>query len=270
MKRLVTINVILLLLHLAAAVNCQDAPSIDCDKYIEAAEKGAKHHLTYYNAACCFALAGNMDEAFLYLDTAIAKGYKDFVWLKQDPDFYAIHFDPKWETIVNKCAAAQQEYMKAINAELYTMYEADQSDRAGEMDELDWTVIVDRDEKRRRRTWEMIEVGELKVADDYFHAAMILQHGNDTIDYKMAHELASKADELGSNHFAAKWLSAAAWDRYLWQCGRPQWYGTQFQMLDGKWTIEPIDSAAVTGEERLEMGVPTLSESRLRATEMNK
>ena len=60
-----------------------------------------------------------------------------------------------------------------------------------------------------------------------------------------------KATELDPDLAVARWLAAAAKDRYLWNVDKPQIYGTQFRRIDdGTWTLEPIDESAVTDEER--------------------
>jgi hypothetical protein len=149
------------------------------------------------------------------------------------------------------------------------MYQEDQGDRSAD-DKINWEVVSKRDEQRRQRVKEMLAAGEVKSKDDYFHAAMIFQHGSNPADYETAHKLALKAAELDPNFTTAKWLSAASKDRYLWSIGKPQIYGTQYKMVDDKWTLDPIDTTAVTDEERAKMGVPPLAEARKRADEMNK
>jgi len=116
---------------------------------------------------------------------------------------------------------------------------------------------------------EILAAGDVKAADDYFHAAMVLQHGQGPEDYKLAHELALKASELDADHSTARWLAAAAKDRYLHSIGEPQIYGTQFRKVDGKWTLEPIDESAVTDEERARWGVPPLASAKEREKAMN-
>jgi hypothetical protein len=112
----------------------------------------------------------------------------------------------------------------------------------------------------------------LKVADDYYNAALILQHGSTAEDYELAHQLAKRAVELKSDHAGARWLAGAAKDRSLWAQNKPRIYGTQFQKFtaDGPNTMEPFDRDAVTDEERQEAGVRTLAESERRLEDMNK
>lgn len=164
-----------------------------------------------------------------------------------------------------------QEPEEGDNAELRRMYEEDQADRSQPHDQMNWEEISERDRQHRERVTEMLEAGLVKTANDHWHAAMIFQHGGTPEDAKKAHELAKKATELNPEHRNARWLSAAAWDRYKMYLGEPQWYGTQFRRgEDGIWYLYDVDENAVTDEERKAMGVPTLEESRQQAAEMNE
>ena len=150
------------------------------------------------------------------------------------------------------------------------MYQEDQGDRLDSDGELDWARINERDAQHRERARALLDSGLVKSSDDYYHAAMIFQHGHDSASYVLARELALTAVRLDSTNSIARWLAAAAQDRYLWSIGKPQWYGTQFHQLDGNWTIDPIDTTAVTDEERRLWNVPALAEARHRAEEMNE
>ncbi len=228
-------------------------------------EIGARNPLIFYNAACCCAQAGGIDQAFLYLDTAIAKGYRDVTWLQKDSDLTSLHSDDRWQEIIRKCEAAAEEFFLANNRELARLKDEDQADREQER----WDGMGARDAQRLSRVMEMLEDGQVQSAHDHFNAATILQHGDDSTDYLLAHELALKAAELDSTVSIFRWLAAAAKDRYLWHVGQPQWFGTQRKMVDGVWTIEPIDTTVITDDERRKWNVPTLSEARNLAKQMN-
>jgi len=173
------------------------------------------------------------------------------------------------------CSAEQESADSAApladNAELEELYEQDQSDRSAGPD-IDWDAVTVRDSLRRVRVHEMLAANDVQTSEDFRHAAMIFQHGSDTTAARTAHELALTAVELDSTNTSAKWLVAAAWDRYLMRKGEPQWYGTQFRS-DGPgtpWRLYDIDTTAVTDEERQELNVPTLAEARARVEEMNR
>ena len=72
-------------------------------KYLEAAGKyAASSHLlsirgnALYNAACCFALAGEKDKAVEALRRALSVGYSNFEHLKTDPDLDSIRSMPEY------------------------------------------------------------------------------------------------------------------------------------------------------------------------------
>ena len=240
----------------------------DCvDLYASAIEQGADAPRVFYNAACCCALSGDIDRAFQHLDNAIGAGYHNSEWIREDSDLQDLRADDRWADLIKKADSANEVYLNTINRELYWLYRRDQDDRTG--GNIDWSQVAQRDSERRGRVRQLLDSGYVTVSDDYYHAAMIFQHGDDTTDYKLARELALKAVELDSTNGNAKWLSAAAKDRYLWNAGQPQWYGTQYHMVDGKWTIEPIDTTAVNDSIRREWEVPPLAEMRSRMAELN-
>jgi hypothetical protein len=73
--------------------------------------------------------------------------------------------------------------------------------------------MQERDRSRRRRLEALRAAGALRTAEDHYHAAMLLQHGETLDDARRALELARRAAALGSA--PARWLAAAADDRWL-------------------------------------------------------
>jgi len=224
----------------------------------------------YYDAACCFSEKGDKELAFDFLKKAIDRGFNRPELFAMDPELELLHDDPRWQSILDKCKEQKEFNQSNINQELEKLCEEDQKDRQGDMKNADWEAISKRDSTRRQRVMEIYKEGEIKSSTDYFNAALILQHGNDSEAYQKAHEFALKAAELDASNGSAKWLAAAAKDRYLWSIDKPQWYGTQFSNKNGKWTIEPIDTSAVTDQERRRWNCPTLAEARKRAEQMNQ
>lgn len=230
-----------------------------CERTKAALESGDTSANTFYNAACCHSLKGETDIAFTMLDKALAAGYHDHDWAEKDTDLDSLKKDPRWATFIKACVAADEAYLATVNRELALMYRVDQSNR--QVENIDWSVVSVQDAKHRERVAELLAEGKLKTADDYFHAAMIFQHGSQSKDYKLAHDLAKKAYELDPKKGSAKWLSCASEDRWLQSLGKPQIWGTQYMKTGDEWTMEPFDRSAKTDEERKAMGVPTLAES---------
>jgi hypothetical protein len=154
-----------------------------------------------------------------------------------------------------------------MNQELRALYVDDQADRSRDAPPPD---LVARDAARRVRVEELIDSGALETADDYYHAAMVFQHGGSLEHAWQAHLLARTAAELGSRGspqwYHARWLAAAAYDSWLMHQGKPQKYGTQYQARDGEWELYQVDPTTSDGE-RAEWGVPPLHEAIARAHE---
>ena len=112
----------------------------------------------------------------------------------------------------------------ADNPALTEMFTVDQKAREG--DPIDWAKLTKDDEQRRNDLRQMLSTGGVRTGNDYYHAALIFQHGQNPDDYLMAHVLAMDAVAQGSKE--ARWLSAATLDRYLLSIWQPQVFGTQF------------------------------------------
>jgi hypothetical protein len=148
--------------------------------------------------------------------------------------------------------------VKASNAEMQRIYDADQAPRQdpGKLSAADWKEIDRKDAERRARTRELLSVGALSTADDFRLAAFIFQHGSIPGDYLLAHTLASIAGARGDA--SATWIMTATLDRYLQSIGQPQIYGTQFKPTPDA-TQEPYDRALISDALRRELGVPSLA-----------
>jgi hypothetical protein len=219
-----------------------------------------------YNAACCYALDKRPAEAVRLLQSAIDKGFKDPKRLESDADLNALKTEAAWAGLVAKAASAEAKHQSSLNAELLALYQADQADRLGNNPEkINWAEVSPRDAQRRARVSEIVASGGAKVSDDFFHAAMVFQHGDSLKDYERAYELALKSTQLSPSHERSRWLTAAALDRKLLNEGKPQRYGTQFSMVGGKLKLSPFDPT-VTDSERAEWDVPSLAQSRARET----
>lgn len=155
-------------------------------------------------------------------------------------------------------------------AELARLFEEDQSDRKrAEGKEIDWPAVTARDEARLARVKELLAAGRFSTAADYYHGAMVLQHGAEPEDYLLAHELCVVA--IGKGEERAKWLAAASQDRYLMKIGRPQRFGTQYRPEgpDSVWRLYEVDPS-VSDEMRKAFNVPPLAVAKEREAAMNE
>lgn len=157
-----------------------------------------------------------------------------------------------------------------MHQELHALFVADQADRNDHptYDTREYWQLRERDAQRRQRVGEIIAEGLLTEPDDYFHAALIFQHGETLEDIWQAHELAQKAADMEATgsmgNKDSRWLAAASMDRWLMYQGKPQKYGTQF-VPDGKrWRLWDIDPTT-TDAERAANHVPSLQEQLQQA-----
>ena len=222
-----------------------------------------------YNAACCHALAGAADRAFAALARAIDDGFDDVEHLEADTDLTALHGDPRWTALIAALEQKTAAYRATLNTELAQIFEDDQADRSMPYEQIDWKEVGPRDKARERRVDEILAAGGARVADDYYHAAMVCQHGDGTAAIARAHELALKAIELDPRHRKGRWLAAASEDRLLVRQGRPQKWGTQYSKKDGTWVLDDVDPT-ITDEQRAEWEVPPLAEARAQADRLNQ
>jgi len=115
-----------------------------------------------------------------------------------------------------------------VTEELRALYQADQADRqfTTPPSAEERKIISTRDAERLERVYHLLRADSLSAAEDLYHAAMILQHGETAEDVLLAHILATAAGFMGDER--GYWLSAAALDRYLLRTRMPQRLGTQY------------------------------------------
>jgi tetratricopeptide (TPR) repeat protein len=61
-----------------------------------------KNPLVFYNLACSYSLAGEMDLAAGALEKALRLGYRDFDWLAKDPDLKPLRAHSAFEVLKAK------------------------------------------------------------------------------------------------------------------------------------------------------------------------
>lgn len=150
------------------------------------------------------------------------------------------------------------------NPEMAAIFKADQADRMTQP--IDWKVVWPADEKRRIRTEQLLDEGDLKSGDDFYDAAFVFQHGDAANDYMKAHLLAMVAIAKGQPD--ATWIASATLDRYLQEIGKPQVLGTQFTgSEDGKFTQEPFDRNLASDAMRKALQVPPLAKQEAQRRE---
>ncbi|SRR6266699_4788873 len=159
---------------------------------------------------------------------------------------------------------------RVSNQELRDLVVADQADRNDHpaYNTPEYWHLRECDAARRQRVNELLTQGLLTAPDDYFHAALIFQHGETLEEIWQAHELAQRAAEMGATKAMgskdSRWLAAAALDRWLMYQGKAQKYGTQFVADSKRWRLWDVDPTT-TDAERAANHVPPLQEQLKQA-----
>ncbi len=158
------------------------------------------------------------------------------------------------------------------NEELTRLHGEDQADRApGDAKTINWSKVAPRDKARLARTKELYREGRLQTANDYYHAALILQHGDVPEDFLLAHEFCIVAISKGKNDKETRWLAAASEDRFLMNIGRPQRFGTQYRAdpITAPYRLYKVDES-VTDDLRRQMSTPSLAEAKALEVKLNQ
>jgi len=222
-----------------------------------------------YAMAYCAARDGQTEEAFALLEKAATHGFRGAKHVRATPDFAAMRDDARWSRIVVTIDANAATPEPPRIAELKSLYEADQSARRTRPNsQAAWDALNAADATRLARVAEIVAAGGLQHTDDYYHAAMVFQHGSTPEDFQKAHAYALKSAELDRHGSRSRWLVCATEDRYLQSIGKPQIWGTQYREdeKDG-WTQEPFDRTQRSDAERHANGVPSLAESEAKLEE---
>ena len=126
-----------------------------------------------------------------------------------------------------------------------------------------------RDAERLTRMERLLEVRPPRTADEYYWAAMILQHSRKNT--LRTHELTEKAIALDSTHTGARYLYAASWDAYQISLGKPQWYGTNVDRgPDGFAVVHATDTTRVDETTRKSYTGWTYAERVKSVAELNE
>jgi hypothetical protein len=133
----------------------------------------------------------------------------------------------------------------------------------------DASLLTKNDRERRRIVQDLIRTNKLVSAEDYYHAAMIFQHGGSILDSVKAVRFSKISHALG--YKKALKFYATCLDRLLLKRGQKQKFGTQSWKKDAKskWKLSPIDSRT-TDEERKRYDIAPLKELEDRIEKLNR
>ncbi len=169
-------------------------------------------------------------------------------------------------------ATADAPVLLELRAELATLCAADHAEH-GTVPPVGapaYAALRARDRDRRAQANAVLD--RLRAAgaltpEALYHTAWLLNHGDVPAEARLAHDLAREAVEHG--YAPARWLAAAAYDRWCMYEGRPQRYGTQFVPDGVRYRLWDVESAT-TDAERAACDVPPLAQQLQRADAMTR
>lgn len=177
----------------------------------------------------------------------------------------------------DRAADARLAVDSALRQELLTLAKVDQAEREGfaaaaAADDTAYLMrLLAADSARSLRLQEVVATlngwpGASLVGEDGAEAAfLILQHSPSHEFQKQMLPLLREAARRGE---AAPQGVALLTDRLLIHEGKPQRYGSQFFVMNGKLVLEPIEDEANVDRRRAEIGLPPIAEYLRLAEEM--
>ena len=173
------------------------------------------------------------------------------------------------------CARSRESRRGAAptdNPEVARQLDDDQRARSRPIESADMDALRRQDSVHRVRLRTIEAAGALRTAHDYYHAAMIYQHGWDSLSYERAYAFARRREAMDSTDEAVLWLVAASWDRLQQSRGQPQWYGTQTMRRGGAGPVllYTLDAGKVSDAERTRRVVGTVAQLQARLDTVNR
>ncbi len=235
--------------------------------------------LNYYNGACSAALSGDTLFAFAWLDSSIARGWKNLNHLETDTDLASLRATAGWTEITGRLRKIVEEiekhYDKPLQKELLAIHEADQGirrefiavvDKSGRDDPAADSlgkIMAYRDSVNLLKVKAILDekgwVGADKVGGQANQALfLVIQHADITTQQTylpMMRDAVKKGNAPASN-------LALLEDRVALGEGRKQLYGSQIGTDEktGSNYILPLDDPDNVDRRRADMGLGTLAD----------
>lgn len=170
-------------------------------------------------------------------------------------------------SLVSCAASTPTVDLGATPAALYRSMTADMDRRGGSAAVFE--AAAERQLQREAELLRRVEEGEIRSAEEHFHAGAVLVRSDDMATLLQAESLGRKAAILGDER--GKPVAAEAVDRQALVSGAPQTYGTQYvyNVVTGNWQVYLVDPET-TDEERAEAGLPPLSWFQGRVRQLNE
>lgn len=136
----------------------------------------------------------------------------------------------------------------SINVQLEELYHTDREERLKAKSKAEIAQLVLNTRYRLNKLREILPTLDESEIWNCHYAAYLLQHGEGSADFTLAHDYAKKAVAMGSQ--VTKWLYAATLDRLLISQGKLQKYGTQYQLVNGKKFMPQKTAKSVTPKRK--------------------
>lgn len=127
----------------------------------------------------------------------------------------------------------------SINLQLEDLYIEDKAEREKAESKEEVDILIANTKVRLDKLRVILPTLDESEIWNCHYVAYLLQHGEGSADFALAHEYAKKAVNMGSR--VTKWLYAATLDRLLISQGKLQKFGTQYQIIGGKKVYAPTD-----------------------------
>ena len=232
-----------------------------------------------YNAACSWALAGEMDSAFHHLERAVNDhNYSAYDHIVKDKDLVTLHQDVRWVPLMGKVKSnkdkTEAKFNKPFAARLDSIYQEDQKFRrivsdvekehgvnSKEMYEL-WKTI------NRVDSLNVIEVSAILETHGWLGQEVVGREGNMALFLVIQHaNLETQEKYLPMMREAVKEGKAQGSslalleDRVALRQGRKQIYGSQIvRDENGVYQIAPIEDEGNVNKRRAEVGLEPLED----------
>ncbi|GAA4311823.1 hypothetical protein GCM10023115_32360 [Pontixanthobacter gangjinensis] len=252
------------------------------ETYMEAfSETDSKARTTdRYNAACSWALAGNVDNSFVQLFKVAEEGnYTNLEHISTDPDLDILHSDKRWSNILeivkdNK-EKAEANFNKPLVAELEAIYESDQAPRRKYSEVLkehgqDSEEMIALIQKLQKTdSINLIKVRKIIDEHGWLGPDIIGKKGNATLFLVIQHAdleiqqqylpLMREAVEKGDARASSLALLE---DRIALRQGKRQIYGSQVarDQETGEYYVSPLKDPENVNKRRAEVGLPPIED----------
>lgn len=231
-----------------------------------------------YNAACSWALAGEVDSAFVQLFKIANNGnYTNYGHITTDKDLNSLHEDPRWPEvteIIRKNKEKEEEHLdKELVAMLDTIFEDDQKYRreiaeiekkyGWESDEMQaqWKIISEKDSLNlikiekilEERGWLGPEIIGRRGGQTLF---LVIQHADIEVQEKYLPMMREAVQKGNANAGSLALLE----DRVALRQGKKQIYGSQIgrDPDTGEYYVLPLEDPDNVDKRRAEVGLGTM------------